>query len=316
LFGRYGLLILNPDDRKLKGQFADIMTDELLHENSQPLVAAQMDKLSVHYKAQAHPRNINLFYLSEGLRERIEKRDDKWIVVNTDKSWSKEELLSEVASFPERFSPNVILRGLFQETILPDVAFIGGGAEVAYWLQLGSLFRHYNCFFPVILLRQSIQWVTADEGRLLEQLQLQPADVFLPESALVRQFVSRQALDEWQTASETKQLETLMTAIKEKATALDPTLRSSADAALTKMRYQLQVLEKKMLRAEKRKMQDSVARIQKLRRLAMPAGSLQERTENFMSWYLRFGNDYLKILADAIDPLRNEFLIIRERENS
>jgi uncharacterized protein YllA (UPF0747 family) len=79
---------------------------------------------------QAHPREINLFYLLDDLRERLEIKDSKYHVVNSKISFSKEELLAELQSHPERFSPNVILRGLYQETILPNIAFIGGGGEL------------------------------------------------------------------------------------------------------------------------------------------------------------------------------------------
>src|SRR5690606_29852213 len=102
---------------------------------------------------------INLFYLKDDIRERIERDAERWTVLNTDITWNKEGLLAELHAHPERFSPNVMLRPLYQETILPNVAFIGGGAEVAYWLQLKSLFDHHGVYYPAILLRQSVMWI-------------------------------------------------------------------------------------------------------------------------------------------------------------
>jgi bacillithiol synthase len=312
LFGRYGLLIIDPDDADLKRPFIPVMQDELLHQRSYPIITAQIERLSAHYKIQAHPRPINLFYLIDGLRERIERREDRWIVVNSTISWSQTDLLAELEEHPERFSPNVMLRGLFQESILPDVAFIGGGAEVAYWIQLRTLFTHYKVFYPAVMLRQSVMWAGADAARLRGRLGLSVADVFKPELQLVRDHINTHSTDAWQTGEEAAAIEKVFLSLRQKAVSLDPTLRSSADASLTRMRNQLAVLEKKMLRAEKRKMQVQLSRITHLRNLLFPSGGLQERIENFTEYYLRYGPAFLDVIKDGIDPLTPLFLVIEE----
>jgi len=312
LFSRYGLIVLDPDNPQLKQQFTSIMKEDLLHHTANGIVLQQAANLSEHYKIQAHPRPVNLFYLQDGLRERIEKTGDGWKVLNTSKRWNEAELTRELEQYPERFSPNVILRGLFQEIILPNVGFIGGGAEVAYWLQLKPLFEHYSVFFPPVLLRQSVAWLGRREHSLRKQLGLSVEDCFLPQAELVQQFVRRNSDNDLHVVRELDELEKLMSAMREKATRLDPTLRSSAEAALAKMRRQAMVLEKKMLRAEKRKMQDKLSQLLKLKELIFPGGGLQERTDNFMPWFLQYGREYLDILYAAIDPARQEFLVLEE----
>lgn len=312
LFGRYGLLVLDPDNRQLKSSFIDVMKDDLLHHTANDIVTKQAARLSEFYKAQAYPRPINLFYLKDNIRERIEQVKDKWVVLNTDVRWTEAELMTELEEYPERFSPNVILRGLFQETILPDVAFIGGGAEVAYWLQLKDLFEHYGVYYPSIHLRQSAAWIGQHEHKLRGQLAFSIADIFMTETDLVHRFIKANSADDWQAGPEMVMIEQAMTQLRQKATVLDPTLKPSAEAALAKMRYQLQVLEKKMLRAEKRKMQDQLLRISKLKAHVFPNGGLQERVENFITYYLRYGNRYFDLLKDNIDPFRHEFLIVEE----
>ncbi len=155
LFGRYGLVVLIPDNASLKRQMIDVFKDDLLHQAPSTIVENTSKKLEELYKVQANPREINLFYLKDNIRERIEIRNERYEVLNTDISFSKDELLAELNENPERFSPNVILRGLFQETILPNIVFIGGGGELAYWLQLKELFNHYKVTYPVLLLRNS-----------------------------------------------------------------------------------------------------------------------------------------------------------------
>ena len=310
LFGRYGLVVLNPDDAALKATFIPVMEDELLHQNAYPVIAGQIEKLSAHYKIQAHPRLINLFYLTDQLRERIEKKDDKWVVVNTAIEWTEAEVLAELKAHPERFSPNVMLRGLFQETILPDVAFIGGGAEVAYWMQLKTLFAHYKVCFPSIQVRQSVMWIGEVEARLLEKSGLSLTEIFKKENELIHDYVAQHSNNEWQTEEEAKAIDAIFQGIKQKATALDATLKSSAEAALVKMKYQLSVLEKKMLRAEKRKMQTQLQKISRLKNTLFPNSGLQERVENFSEYYLQYGPAFFDVLMEGIDPLGNEFLVV------
>lgn len=312
LFGRFGLVVLNPDETSFKKSIIPIIKDDLLQQTAVGIVTNTIDKLDVHYKVQAHPRPINLFYLHNQLRERIEKTGDSWHVVNTDITWSEQELMAEVDTHPERFSPNVILRGLFQETILPNVAFIGGGAEVAYWLQLKALFTQFHVFYPAILLRQSALWINSHAAKTRKQSGLSIADIFQKELALVKNYVLNNSEDDWQTSEETKTIEQTIDQLKQKAVSLDPTLRSSADAVLAKIKHQLQVMEKKMYRAEKRKMQTQLARIAKLKKILFPNDGLQERADNFLPYYLQQGSNYFTILKEATRPLDNTFLIIEE----
>lgn len=312
LFGRFGLVVLDPDEAGFKRAIIHVLQDDLLNENAYSIVTSQAAKLSEHYKVQANPRPINLFYLKDDIRERIERNGDQWEVLNTVISWNEEELLAELHAHPERFSPNVILRGILQESILPDVAFIGGGAEVAYWLQLKPLFEHYKVFYPAIVLRQSVMWVNELQSKQLQALGIGLTEIFKAEDALIKGYIARNSSDDWHTDKEDEQIEKVILSLKQKATAIDPTLNKSSEAVLTKIRYQLEVLEKKMLRAEKRKMQIQLDRIARIKASLFPSGGLQERVENFLSYFPEYGHGYFDILKEAIDPLRAQFLIVRK----
>ena len=312
LFGRFGLVVLNPDEAELKATYIHVMQDELMQQQAYGIISLQIENLAIHYKIQAHPRHINLFYLADQLRERIEFDGTHWVALNTTIKWTKEEILSELQAHPERFSPNVMLRGMYQETILPDVAFIGGGAEVAYWLQLKTLFLHYNVFYPVILLRQSVLWIGGESAKRRAGLELKIPELFEDYENLVRDYISKHSGNEWQTAGETTAIENIFDGLKQKATSLDPTLTASTEAALTKMRYQLNVLEKKMLRAEKRKEAVALNRIEKLKNELFPMGSLQERIENFSEYFLVYGAEFFDTILKGIEPLSARFLVIEQ----
>ncbi len=313
LFGKYGLLILDPDEAAFKRAILPVLKDELLKGNSYRIVSEQIKKPG-QYKAQAHPREINLFYLAEGLRERIERQEHKWVVLNTDISWTENELLNELDKFPERFSPNVILRPILQEQILPNVAFIGGGGEVAYWLQLRSLFEYYHVFYPAIFLRQSILWINKAASALKGRTGLQDRDVFIDKNKLANDFVMKNAGSDWQTRAESAAIEEILYRLKEKATKLDLTLNRSAEAAWIKIKHQLENLEKKMLRAEKRKMHEQVSRISRLKEHLFPGNSLQERTENFTEYYLQYGPSFFDVILQGLGPFAGEFLIIEDAQ--
>lgn len=310
LFGRYGLVVLDPDDALLKKQFIPIMRDELLQHTSQGIVREQVAALSENYKVQAYPREINIFYLNDNLRERIEQTPEGWAVVNTNIRWTEQTLLEELEQYPERFSPNVILRALFQETILPNIAFIGGGAEVAYWMQLKTLFAYYNVFFPSLQLRQSVLWIEGKEYQTRMKLGLSVTDLFRSEEALTRLLLEKEGSGHWRTTTEMQAMEQIMAQLRQKATDLDPTLTASASAALAKISYQVQVLEKKMLRAEKRKIRQQLATMSGLKGRLFPENSLQERTENFISYYLQYGPAFFDILYDSFQPEGHDFLIV------
>lgn len=310
LFGRYGLVALDPDEAELKATFIPVMEDELMHQNSNPVINKQIELLGEHYKIQAHPREINLFYLNDQLRERIERKGEIWEVLNTEIKFTKAEIPDELKQHPERFSPNVMLRGLYQETILPNVAFIGGGAEVAYWLQLKTLFAYYNVFYPTIHLRQSVQWINNAQSQLIKQLELSIPEIFKPEQQLIRELISKHSGNEWRTDGEIAEIENIFQNLKQKATSLDPTLKPAAEAAITKMKHQLVEMEKKMLRAEKRKNEVQMARIERLKKAVFPNNGLQERIENFTEYYLEYGSSFFDTIMKGMEPLRREFLII------
>lgn len=313
LFGKYGLVALDPDDAALKRTFIEVMKQDLLAHTSLPLVTSTIATLGEHgYKMQAYPRPINLFYLRDDIRERIERVENEWVVVNTSIRWNEAALLEELNSNPERFSPNVILRGLYQETILPNIAFIGGGAEVAYWLQLLPVFQAAAIPFPVIILRQSAMWISRQAAVLRKKTGLTITEIFMPEAELTSQFLNNSFGETINTQSEQQAFIKLLIQLKGKATALDSSLKGSTEAVMAKINHQLQVLEKKMMRAGKRKSATSIVQLTKLKTSLFPGGGLQERFDNFMEFYLQSGHAFFDLLLEHIHPLENSFLILED----
>lgn len=311
LFGKYGLIVLDPDDAAFKRTVLPILKDDLLHHSAHGLVIEQASKLAEQYKAQAFPRPINLFYLIDSMRERIEQDGNRWVVLNTDISWDETGLLAELEAHPERFSPNVILRGLLQETILPNIAFIGGGSEVAYWLQLKPVFEHYKVFFPALLLRQSIQWIGKEQAQLRKKLGLSLPELFLDREATIRKTLTENAQESWRINGEADALEAILTKLKAQATSVDATLEAATESIAVRIRKQLHSLEQKMYRAEKRKHDTTIQRIDRLRS-ALYLSGLQERVENFVPYYLQYGPAFFDKILEHTLPLGDQFLVAEE----
>ena len=127
-----------------------------------------------------------MFYLKDNLRERIVKKEGLYSVLNTNIEWDLAGVLEEVNSHPERFSPNVIMRPLYQETILPNLCYIGGGGELAYWLQLKSYFESEHIQFPILLHRNSVLLISEKQHQKLDKLKVSVSDLFQDKQALIQ----------------------------------------------------------------------------------------------------------------------------------
>lgn len=322
LFAEYGLIVLLPDNAALKATMHDVFKDDLLQQTASGIVQATAEKLAnAGYKVQANPREINLFYLKDSLRERIERvngegkmENGEWRVVNTDLKFSETELLTELENNPERFSPNVILRGLYQETILPNIAFIGGGGETAYWLQLKDLFDHYNIPFPLLVLRNSFLLLENKWQEKIAKLHFNIADFFLNDQELINKLVARDSRNETKLNGALTELENLYASFKKQASAVDSTLEKHVEALKLKTVSRLQQLEKKMLRAEKRKFTDQQRQICTVKSHLFPGDGLQERIDNLSYYYARWGNDFIHELYKHSPALEQVFVILTEKE--
>ncbi|MEO6488754.1 MAG: bacillithiol biosynthesis cysteine-adding enzyme BshC, partial [Ferruginibacter sp.] len=277
LFGEFGLVILMPDSAAFKKPFMGIIQKELQEGFSQPLVAETILSFPEDYKVQAAGREINLFYLKDDIRERIESNKDGYSIANTSIVFTKEQMTKELSDHPERFSPNVILRPLFQELLLPDVAFIGGGGELSYWLELKKLFESVNVPYPVLILRNSFMFINKKQSVRLNELGFSHADIFKPADQLLQQLVKKRSKIALELNPEKQSLTDLYKKISNSAAAADITLEQHVDALKTQSLKRIQELEKKMLNAEKKKFEAQQRQIIKIREALFPLGVLQER---------------------------------------
>jgi len=312
LFKEYGLITILPDNANLKKVMEPVFREDLLQQVPAGIVGKTIEQLSQEHKVQASPRPINLFYLKDGIRELIELKDGQYEVRNTDIRFTQEEILTELSNHPERFSPNVILRGLYQETVLPNIAFIGGGGETAYWLELKGLFDHYQMPFPMLVLRNSFLIVEKKWQEKIHKLGLQSKDFFQSENNLLTQLVSRHKNGELKLKHELEAAIHVYEQLKNKAAAIDQSLTQHVEALQARTLKPLQELEKKLLRAEKRKYEAEQRQIQAIRSAIFPRNGLQERVDNFMPWFALWGQEFIQKVYEHSPTLEQEFVILEE----
>lgn len=310
LFGEYGLVVLIPDSPRLKKLFTSVIKSELANEFSYKAVSNSIALLEQNYKVQAAGRELNLFYLKDNYRERIEKEDGLYKVKALDLIFTEQEILNEVDNFPERFSPNVILRGVFQETILPNIAFIGGGGELAYWLELKKVFETAGVPYPIIILRNSFLIAEKKLSEKIRELGLEMNDIFLSVHELMKHVITRKSDTRFLLNGELKNTELLYDQIALIASGVDKTLNQHVSALKTKALKDLQELEKKMIRAEKRKFKAEQRQVQKIKQELFPNNNLQERVENFSFFYSKYGKEFFSLILEHSNALNQEFAII------
>ena len=314
LFEKDGLVSINTNHPNLKREFIPIIKDEVFNQASKPFVEATAEKLNAAgFKTQASPRDINFFYLNPQIRERIVFENNRYEVLNTDISFSKEEMEKEIENHPEHFSPNVIMRPLFQELILPNLAYIGGGGELAYWLERKTQFEHFNLNFPMLIRRNSAVWIDKGAKKKLTKLGLSTTEFFNETEGLIKAFVKNNSESELNFSEEKKELNVIFEKIKEKTKQVDSTLEKSVLAEAAKQIKSLENLESRVHRAEKQKHETSINQMRSLKEKLFPANGLQERKDNFMGFYLKHGDAYFETLKDIFDPLEKSFVVIEEK---
>jgi uncharacterized protein YllA (UPF0747 family) len=306
---------LIPDNALLKSAFIPVIEKELFEKFSYPLVQETAAAMEGRYKVQTAGREINLFYLSDdGSRDRIEfagnEANPGWEVINRNISFNDVELRAELYAHPERFSPNVILRGVFQETVLPNIAFIGGGGELAYWMELKKVFEAVKVPFPVLLLRNSFLLAETKQKTLQEKLKLKPADLFCTSNELLNAYTLSHAEVKIDTIREQQEIYGLYKGIQEKASVIDSTLKPHVAALHVASLKGLINLEKKFLRAEKRKHTAFESQLSSLKKDLFPMGNLQERVDNFMPLYARYGKSIISELYEFSQSFTASFTVL------
>ena len=309
LFGEYGLVILDGDSVELKKQFIPYIKDELLYQNSNKKVLESIVKLK-DYSIQVNPREINLFYIEDNLRERIIHENGNFKINNTNIEFTEAEIVNLINTNPEKFSPNVILRPLYQEVILPNLSYIGGGGEIAYWLELKAMFDFHKITFPILLVRNSVVLINKKQETKRVKLDLSWQALFLKQQSLIDTKTKEFSEINIDFSHQKMHLKKQFEALQEIALKTDKSFSGAVNAQEKKQINGLENLEKRLLKAEKKAHILQLERIIQLQNELFPNQSLQERESNFSEFYLEIGIEIIQKLIRELKPLSMSFSII------
>lgn len=310
LFGEEGLIVLDADHRALKKEFSSVMKNDLLKGMTEKLARQTNDDLkNAGYEPQVLIRPVNLFYLDQGIRERIERDGDHFKVLETGLKFSESAITQILAETPEKFSPNVILRPLYQETILPNLAYIGGPAELVYWLQLKNIFDHFNTPFPILFPRNFGMIADEPAVRLLKKTGISLQELFLDKDSLLNLMATRNSSVSLSLENFRSEMDQLLGRIKNQATSVDASLTKMVDAELHRMKQGAERIQHKMLRAEKRKGSDLLRQAEKIKDQLFPGGAIQERTDNLLNFY-QTDRNFIAKLSSVFNPFDFRFHVL------
>ena len=312
LFGEYGIVVLDADHSELKKLFVPIMKEDIINKIS----AQEVEKTSANlenagYKSQVHVRDINFFYLTDHIRERIVLNNDgNYELSNHGITFTVEELIQEIENYPERFSPNVITRPLYQEVILPNLAYIGGGAEISYWMQLKGMFDYYKVDFPILVPRNSAMIAAGNLSEKIYRLNFTFKSIFKDTKELKKEYVRVHSKHRLNLNDEWREFTSLFEKIKLRAHKIDPTLGPSTDAIQARLKKAIDRLEKKLLKADQNNYSEALNQIDRIKEKLFPNGTLQERVENFGSYYVTQGDSFVEELVHHFKPLDFKFTVL------
>jgi len=302
LFGEYGIVCLDGDDAELKKFFVPVMQKEISENVVYNVVNEKNRQLeSTGIKPQVNLREINIFYSGENSRRRIVKAEnERYRETEGKKEWSREELRNEINTNPQDFSPNVLMRPLYQQTILPNAAYIGGPGELAYWMQLPELFEKLNIPFPAVYPRKSIIIIDEQQQEKMKKFNLGFADLMDSTDNLINKFVSGVevpvSLDE-----EKQKWEKEFFQLAEKIKKEDPNLETNVLAEAKAMQKYLENLEAKLIKSKKQKHEQEINQLKNLKEKLFPGGEMQERVETVVPWYWKYGRNILKMVYENSD---------------
>ena len=306
LFKSRGLVLIDAGDPRLKAMGRDIFYREIADgsPSTRRAVAASERLRQAGYEPQIplHEGILNEFYV-EGDRRAIQWKDGAFDIKGLDASSTREDLLELANDKPSLFSPNVLLRPLYQDAVLPTVAYVGGPSEIAYFGQLKGVYEAFGLPMPVIYPRKSLTIVEKKIDHILRKYHLSVPDLWSDAAGAIGGITKEEIPDSVGQALllVRDHLERDFAGLKTEILAFDPGLTDSADLARGKMSQQLDFMQKKVQQAARRRNDVAVQQLRKAVDNLFPNRRLQERVFNIVPYLVKYGAPFIDDLDRAID---------------
>lgn len=313
-FDQYGLVIFDPQDDEVKNLLKPIfrkeITDFRIHTEKLVHVSATLEEL---YHAQVKVKPVNLFLRVDDGRHLIEPVENEFRLRRKRKSFTQEQLLELLENEPEKFSPNVLLRPICQDYLLPTVFYVGGPSEIAYFAQIKPLYEFYNIPSPVIYPRSSVTILENAIANSLEKYSITINDIFMDVEGTKKKIINsveENSVDDL-FAEMTTQVEEAFDQLKEKLFDLDKTIADSSNRYRDKIFSTINELKSKAEKAQQKKYEVTLRQIDRAAVNLFPNSNLQEREINFVYFANKYGDQFLKKIFDELQINKFEHQIIK-----
>lgn len=301
IFGKEGIILIEPNAKPFKEQFKHHFYQDIINSLLYHAIQPTIEKLNkTHYPVQVTPREINTFLFHNHKRILIKKHEHSFHFKDTDIQWSKATLEEHLEKHTENFSPNVLLRPIYQQTILPNIAYVGGSAEVSYWLELKEVFKAFQTVYPVLIQRPVLFILPENIQRKMKKLNFNTDDFFTKEKhTLIKEILDKQQLsihlEHYQ-----KQFTSVFQELMLLAEPIDKTLIAYIQAEQAKNSNFIEKLEQKLNRQIKQKNDILIKQLEDIYHTFFPNNNMQERVWNI--FYIA------KMLNTSIFDLIDELL--------
>lgn len=318
LVGRHGLILLDPLDRRLKSLAAPLYAKAALEApeiaNAIAIRSRELEQAGYHAQVTPSENSFPLFIHDDGgVRHALTRSDDgKYITKDSGEAYSAEELSKLALAQPEHFSPNVTLRAVVQDYLLPTIAYYGGAAEIAYFAQTTEVYRVLERPITPILPRSSLTMIEPHTGRVLERYGLSLADLFAgPENVLAKVVEEHLGAGTAKTFEKTEaSVNRDLDNLREQLRTVDPTLADALETGRRKINYQLEGLRTRFHRAQMSRDEAAHRQLQRAFDQLYPEKNLQERHINVTSLLARHGRYVVEWIYNAINIGSNEHQIV------
>jgi bacillithiol biosynthesis cysteine-adding enzyme BshC len=312
LFGKYGIVTADGNDVRFKSQAKEIFRKDIFEQKAFDAVSKSIEKLDrLGYEQQVNPRAVNLFYIEKNLRGRIDKEGESFKVAGSDISFSRAEMESLIEEHPEKLSPNVVMRPVYQQLILPNIAYVGGPGEIAYWLEYKSMFDSLSVQMPLLFLRSFISIVDRKTKSKIDKTGLELKDFFMDEARVI-DLLQKKSGNVFEAKSESEAVTKTFEELKNKISGIDPTLAGAVSAEQQKALKAIENLEHKANKALKQKSENEILQVKTVRQKLFPENIPQERYENFSVFANSWGFDFISKVKENIDPFASQHMILTE----
>ncbi|MCU7489881.1 MAG: bacillithiol biosynthesis cysteine-adding enzyme BshC [Ignavibacteria bacterium] len=312
IFDEYGIIFFDPQDGRIKELLRPVFRQELEnfsdHTKELVQISAELEEV---YHAQVKVNPINLFYSDEDGRYLIEPADDDFRLKSKRKKILKHTIMEMLDSNPDKFSPNVLLRPICQDYILPTAFYVGGPGEISYFAQVIPLYKFYNVPQPVVYPRSSLTIVEKNIQKTIDKYSLRFNDFFNDKETLFENVIKSISDMEFESEFQAceREIQQSLDKLKGKLLSIDKTLNDAVSKVNERVDQSLKILKDKTNEAQKKKHESTIRQLNKASNVLFPNGNFQERELSFIYFAHKYGLDIIKWMFSELAINRFEHQI-------